>query len=570
VSATSWPLLALVQAGAAPAAARFRAATADVERAQAVRLRAVLSAVRGSRQAQRLGLDRVRTARELRVAAPLCTADTLAPDIEAIARGERQVLSRDPVLRFEPSGGSSGPSKLCPMTRPLLGEFQRALWPWLHDLLSRRPALKRGPSYWSISPLGARHGRTAGGVPVGSAEDVSYFPRPLQPLLARVFAVPGAVAALPDVESCRYATLRCLAAAGDLAFVSVWNPSFLTLLLQDLDAHAGRLAADLERGGCRPPDRADLSSAENRDRRDRIDAVLARAAFGTRPDRARILAEATSPVSGVVDALRLWPRLALVSLWTDAQAARTLGPVRARLPGVELQGKGLLATEGVVSIPLCDAPAPVLAVRSHFYEFLDDGGAARGAHELLAGQSYEVVITTSGGLLRYRMGDRVEVQGFLGEAPCLRFLGRADRVSDLVGEKLADARVGAVLTAALARTGADTRPAFAMMAPEWSSPPAYHLFLEWEAPDAALAEAAGAVEAALGESHSYRYARELGQLGPVRVVRVVAGARRYEARCVTLGQRAGDVKPVDLHHQAGWLAHFGGQPVVAEGRRAAG
>jgi hypothetical protein len=78
------------------------------------------------------------------------------------------------------------------------------------------------------------------------------------------------------------------------------------------------------------------------------------------------------------------------------------------------------------------------------------------------------------------------------------------------------------------------------------------------------------VEAALGESHSYRYARELGQLGPVRVVRVVAGARRYEARCVTLGQRAGDVKPVDLHHQAGWLAHFGGQPVVAEGRRAAG
>jgi hypothetical protein len=39
-------------------------------------------------------------------------------------------------------------------------------------------------------------------------------------------------------------------------------------------------------------------------------------------------------------------------------------------------------------------------------------------------------------------------------------------------------------------------------------------------------------------------------------VRVSEGARRYEARCIELGQRAGDIKPMDLHRQPGWSAWF--------------
>jgi hypothetical protein len=130
-----------------------------------------------------------------------------------------------------------------------------------------------------------------------------------------------------------------------------------------------------------------------------------------------------------------------------------------------------------------------------------------------------------------------------------------------VGEKLAATRVAAVLDATLPSLFGGERPAFAMLAPEWHpapEPPSYRLFLETGAPDARLAEAAAAVERALHEGHHYRYARELGQLGPVRAVRVSEGARRYEARCIALGQRAGDIKPMDLHRQPGWSAHFTG------------
>ncbi|MFP2930220.1 GH3 auxin-responsive promoter family protein [Pyxidicoccus sp. 3LG] len=185
----------------------------------------------------------------------------------------------------------------------------------------------------------------------------------------------------------------------------------------------------------------------------------------------------------------------------------------------------------------------------------------RLAHELERGRAYTVLLSTSGGLLRYRLGDLVRVEGFLHATPCLRFLGRADAVCDLVGEKLAATRVGAVLDATLPALFGGARPHFAMLAPEWPSapePPAYRLFLESPAPEARLTEAAAAVERALCEGHHYRYARELGQLGPVRAVRVAEGMRRYEARCIALGQRAGDIKPTDLHRQPGWSAHFAG------------
>ena len=77
----------------------------------------------------------------------------------------------------------------------------------LYELLHQRPAVRAGPSYWSISPMGRKRSRTAGGIPVGSVEDTAYFPQALQPLLSRVFAVPGEVGQAPNVEVCRYVTL---------------------------------------------------------------------------------------------------------------------------------------------------------------------------------------------------------------------------------------------------------------------------------------------------------------------------------------------------------------------------
>ena len=191
-----------------------------------------------------------------------------------------------------------------------------------------------------------------------------------------------------------------------------------------------------------------------------------------------------------------------------------------------------------MTIPFAGRYPPALC--SHLLEFEDGGGGVRLAHELDDGGEYGVVLTTGGGLWRYRLGDRVRAEGRVGGASSLRLVGRADRVVDRFGEKLSDGFVTGVL--------ADLAPGapFAMLAPDG---PAYALFIEGSAAD----DFAGRLERALCENPHYRHCRNLGQLAAARVVPVAAGAYgRFAARLVEGGTRLGDVKPAALDSRDGW------------------
>ena len=153
------------------------------------------------------------------------------------------------------------------------------------------------------------------------------------------------------------------------------------------------------------------------------------------------------------------------------------------------QKKGLLATEGVITIPRANA-GNVAAVLSHFLEFLDDQGRPHLVHEVEPGAEYSVAITTGGGLWRYRLGDRVRVTGFLQRTPLLEFIGKEDGVCDLRGEKLHPAFVGGILR--------DLRRelllplGFAMLAPSHKLEVGYLLLVEHGA-RATLASAPAAI-----------------------------------------------------------------------------
>lgn len=518
-------------AALAPRAALLARALRDPQRAQERALHRMRAHVPA--------LGRVRRLEDLR-ALPIRSYDDVQHLVARAADRDASLLSASPLVRFERSGGSSGAHKLVPMTRASLEEMNRAFQPWLHGLYTRWPGVASGCAYWSLSPMGQRAQRTTGGTPIGSEDDAEYFPAPLRAVLARVLAVPSVLGRFTDVERCRYATLRLLLQRTDLTLISVWSPTFLTLLMDALDRHLERLLYDLERGTCSVDDDHD---------------VVALLPLRAQPDRARALRAlaARGPLRGT----DVWPRLALLSMWTHATASAHVEQARSRFPGVPVEGKGLLATEGVVSVPWT-APDPVLAVRSHVLEFLDGRGCAHAAHELEEGGVYEVLLTTGAGLVRYRLGDRVQVTGRIDATPCIRFLGRADATSDLVGEKLGASFVEAVLTSV--RTPA-TR--FVMLAP---SPQAtrYRLYIDDTRGDDAVRALGRKVEDQLCAAHPYRYARALGQLRAVEVVRMSEGIARYEAACVARGQRAGDIKPVALSPRADWDATFQGRPLLDE------
>jgi hypothetical protein len=211
----------------------------------------------------------------------------------------------------------------------------------------------------------------------------------------------------------------------------------------------------------------------------------------------------------------------------------------------------LLATEGVVSIPLEAYGGCVPAYTSHFLEFLDDlHPFPRLVHELEAGREYSVVITTGGGFWRYRLGDRVRVASMSRGIPLLEFVGKEDGISDLCGEKLSPAFVGRALGQMRALGVLSGR--FGMLAPA-STGRHYVLFADGPADPEVLDER-------LRENPHYDYCRRLGQLNPIEVFRISGQAEEtYIRQCERRGQRAGSVKPTTLDTHPGWEKVFQGE-----------
>jgi hypothetical protein len=524
-----------------PEALAFHRATVDVEGAQTRLLRALVDRHAGTAFGRDHDLARVRALPDLPHALPLADYETHRPYVERIAAGEPSVLSADRVRALEPTSGSGGSPKLIPTTDALRRAFARGIAPWIVDLLRGDPRLATGPAYWSISPALQPDARSAGGVPIGFEDDSAYLGAAGATLSRAVLAVPSAVRRLSDPAAFRYVTLLNLLRRQRLRLVSVWSPSFMTILLDALPALAEPLAEDLARGTCRPPGGPELPEL----------------ALPPAPRRAAALRRALADDPDAAPQ-RLWPGLRLVSCWTDASAALPAQQLAARLPQARLQGKGLLATEAFVSLPLGAAPAPVLAVRSHVFEFLDPRGGDTTcfAHQLEPGCEYEVVVT-SDVLYRYRLGDLVRVEGYYRQAPLLRFLGRAAHQTDVVGEKLHDRHVREALAAAWLEI--EVTPCFALLACDVAQrPPAYRLYVEGV--DVALQpRLTDLVERHLRGNPNYAYARALGQLGPLAVVPVTDGAATFEAAMAARGQRRGDVKPVALSPHHDWSTWFNGE-----------
>jgi len=413
---------------------------------------------------------------EFQECVPIVTYDDLEPWIERIKNGEEKVLTNEPVRFFETTSGSTSGKKFIPYTDSLINQFKRSVSAWLFDLMMSHPKILLGSQYWSISPVGEKPRPVECGIPVGIDSDAAYLGLMAKIALQGVLAVPLKVASISDVEEWRNETIRHLTRRKDLRFVSVWNPSFFSLLI------------------------------------DRIPATL--------------------------DVATCWPSLQLISCWTSGSAHQSLTALQEALPpGIKIQGKGLLATEGVVSIPFGGRLAPTLAVNSHFLEFIDNAGLAHLVDDLVVGKRYRVVITTGGGFARYDLGDEVEVI----EPLCVEFVGR-NSVSDMCGEKLSEAFVSNIF----ARK--ELNNCFSMLVPESSNTKRYLLLTD----SARYKEHASLVENTLLSSFHYSYCRKLGQLGPVEAVYVRDAEAKYMKSCIDSGQRAGDIKPTALRTDFGW------------------
>ena len=403
-------------------------------------------------------------------------------------------LTPEPILFYEPTSGSSGPVKQIPYTRSLRRSFNHLFCLWAYDLIAHGPAFSTGKLYFSISPGFSSTSTNAG----GTRDDSDYLDPWLRWLLRPFLVMPPSA---PTLDSFKENLAQTLLQTEDLEIVSIWSPSFLAVQLDYIHTHRKRLWKTLK---------------------DRLSAV-----------RSHFLLQDEIPWTD------LWPQLKLISCWDSVTAADGAAGLRSQFPGVLVQGKGLLATEAPMTLPLVAAQGCVPLLDEIFFEFEDSRGRCLELHQLEVGQDYQTIVSQSGGFYRYRIGDRVRVTHPFLNTPCLKFLGRGQEVSDLVGEKLHLQFVSDVLD----RLDL-TEAGFQSLVPIQQSINYYVLLLD--RCDRESSVIACQLEQALCQSFHYRLARQLGQLAPARVVVSATIAEQLSTAKAQSGQRWGDIKHARL------------------------
>lgn len=449
---------------------------------------------------------------EFRTRLPIVTYDDISEWVERQKQFERNALVSERVLFYEKTSGSSAAAKFIPYTRSLKDSFNRMFLVWLYDLLASAPTLSSGKAFISVSPAFRQPDTTGLGVTVGLEDDSEYLSRWAQVLLKPFFVLPPEVKRIQDPENFKRVMAALLFAEHRLEVISVWNPSFLEIILNYINANRKSLIADLEYGRVRCEG---LEFAFKKPTQERL----------------ALFEEDT------IDWQRVWRDLKIISCWASAHAASAADRLRSRFPDVFIQGKGLLATEAPMTLPLAAARGFVPLPAEVFYEFLDDAGNLSLLHELDAGREYEIIISQQGGLCRYRIGDRVRVTHFYGAAPCLEFVGRSDAVCDLVGEKLSER----FAQSCLARLSHQSD--FQTLVPVMDDKPYYLLVVDGLTTNAS--QIAMELEPLLCEAYHYRNARLLSQLGPVRALVAPDARNVYYDYFVGKGVKLGDIK-----HQA--------------------
>ncbi len=442
--------------------------------------------------------------------------------VDKVSHSSHPILSAESPLFFEPTSGSSAKRKLIPYTPQLLVEFQSAIIVWLASLYDACPAIANGRAYWSMSPQVQTIESTSNGTPIGCGSDIGYLRDSIVlPLLQSVLNPPGLNDdAHSSLYEWRIKTLVALIDADDLSMISVWSPTFLlTLLAPMLQACSSLTLADKEV----------LNTVRDNIKRHRLHA------FDLACDSANFSA--------------LWPRLMVVSTWTSGPSQVYADRLAACFPQTNIVPKGLLATEGVVSISYGLTEHCPLALDSHFLEFLCEDGSVLLADDLQPGNRYQPLLTTGGGFYRYRLGDVVEASKLESTASvnsrserstdllCINFIGRADTRCDLAGEKL-DEKL--VQTACKSLT--DSGVSYVLVPNTDGTQPGYVLIVGEKNPDISKCMRDKA-ERGLMNIHHYAQAYKLGQIAPLELHSCANVAVLLQSAWESSGQVAGDYKP---------------------------
>ena len=541
---------------------------------------------------------------------PIVNYEDIKEFVEKEKSGENNILLSDKIKLFELTSGSTSNVKYIPYTEKFLKSYMNGVFAWIYNLYQNNKRLFFGSSYWSVSPILKREAATSGGIRVGIEDDASYFDKVSAFFLNKLFTVPKEIKNIQNMEDFLLITAVFLLLSENLAMISVWSPSFLMILLDFIEKNHKVI--------CQIVKSDDLGTVfftdKNLGNKKYFQIIQKKYRKLWKKNRSKflinyfekyeknilskndktqnleiteknneneIIAEnknletksGNKIVENFVDYSVIWEKLSLVSCWADSDSYEIFIKLKEKLNfdkknmNLKFQGKGLMSTECIVSFPLENVKnGSVTAYNSFFYEFIQvsddklENRSPKLLDELELGERYCVVVTTNSGLYRYNTNDIVEVTGFYHKIPIVKFVGRINNFSDIVGEKLKNSFVEKQVLTTLEENS--IKGEFLLFAPVRNETGEifYTLFLEIKKDGRKFnwKQIENEINSSLCKAFHYEYAYKLGQLRKVRVFLIEKdGLKTYTVE-KSKKQKIGDIKYRLLDKNFGWENKFAG------------
>lgn len=187
--------------------------------------------------------------------------------------------------------------------------------------------------------------------------------------------------------------------------------------------------------------------------------------------------------------------------------------------GVHFCNLVISSSESIIAVADgCDSEDFILLPQAAFFEFIPENNPneIKTVKDLTVGERYEIVVSTISGLYRYRMFDVVEVTGFFGQLPKLKFSHRANVFLNVAGEKTTEADMLRAINYFSEKTGVKVAEYSAFVDAESEC---YNVLLEpdGEIDKAKLEEYESILEDGFCITFGYKYERVAGNISPVKL-----------------------------------------------------
>lgn len=416
-------------------------------------------------------------------------------------------LTSDNIDFFELTSGSTGARKAIPYTTSLRKDFSQAFQIWCHDCLQHRVKLSSGRAFISISPQLSSSKK----LDTSIQNDADYLQGISKFLVSPFLINPPSLYQIKNPADFQFVIALYLLAESQLEVISIWSPSYFIIILEVIRKQWHHL----------------LSVLNNR--LYQVDDIN----FKLSVSQQRLHYLSNLCPNRQIESI--WPNLQMLSCWGSGVSEKGAKWLQAHFPNKFLQYKGLFATEAPLTIPLIQAGGFLPLLQQVFFEFEDDKGHILTIDQVQVGEIYQLIITQSGGLYRYRMEDRVKVTGFYYKTPMLDFVGRTAKVVDMVGEKMNSDFVGGILS-----KPPYAKAVFAVLVPEIKEQyyGQYSLITNCKH----LLNHQAALEDELCQSFHYKVARHMKQLFPVQIQYCANAQTLYQALYEQRGVKIGDQK----------------------------